>query len=70
MPQTRRLQLLSAFVFFATLCFVVGTAERGIDATLAVALAACIASAASFTGFELRARREVEIARMNRAPEY
>lgn len=70
MPHTRRLQLLSAFVSFATLWFVVGNVERGIDTMLVVAFAACIASAASFVGFELRARREVEVARMNRAPEY
>jgi len=69
MPRTRLLQLLSAFVFFATLWFVVGRAVGGIDATLVVAFAACIASAASFAGLEVRARREDEVARMNRAPE-
>ncbi len=69
MPHTRRLQLLCAFVFFATLWFVVANVERGVDATLVVALAACLASAASFVGFERRARREDEVARMNRAPQ-
>jgi len=69
MPFTRRLQLLSAFVFFASLWFVVSTVEGGLDAGNVAALAACVASAAGFAGLERRARREDEAARMNRAPE-
>ena len=69
MPSTRRLQVLSIFAFFASVGFLTTTVEtHGIAMAMAVPLAASIASALAIGGLEYKARREDEVARMNRAP--
>jgi len=70
MTLTRRLQLLSAFAFFVSLWLLGGAVDAsGLDTATVLAFTGCFVSTALVLGLEWRARREDEIARMNRSPQ-
>lgn len=69
MTLTRRLQFFSALGFFVSLWLLAGAVvASGIGAAAAPPFTACLITMACVFGLEARARREDDIARMNRAP--